>query len=82
MKTLLTLSNHLGEIKYRNWNETNSSNETAKTGLFSYNSIQELNTKNMGNSPRFLSITHTILSAKWFRSYRISKIDVAADFCF
>jgi hypothetical protein len=23
-----------------------------------------------------------ILSSKWFRSYRISKIDFAADFCF
>jgi hypothetical protein len=41
-----------------------------------------MNTKNMGNSPSFLSITHTILSAKRFRSYRISKIDFAADFCF
>jgi hypothetical protein len=36
----------------------------------------------MDNSPRFLSITHMILSAKWFRSYRISKIDFTADFCF
>jgi hypothetical protein len=51
-------------------------------GLFSYNSVPELNTKNMGNSPSFLSVTHTILSAKRFRSYRILKIDFAADFCF
>jgi hypothetical protein len=51
-------------------------------GLFAYNSVLELNTKNMGNSPRFLSITHTILSAKRLRSYRISKINYAADFCF
>jgi hypothetical protein len=51
-------------------------------GLFHYNSVPELTTKNMGNSPRFLSVTHTILSAKWFRSYRILKIDFAADFCF
>jgi hypothetical protein len=55
---------------------------TAKMGLFGYNSVLELNTKNMRNSPIFLSITHTILSAKRFRSYRILKIDFAADFCF
>jgi hypothetical protein len=53
-----------------------------KIGLFGYNSVRELNTKNMGNSPSFLSITHTILSAKRFRSYRIPKINFAADFCF
>jgi hypothetical protein len=53
-----------------------------KTKLFDYNSVWELNTKNMENSPRFLSVTHTILSAKWFRSCRILKIDFAADFCF
>jgi predicted phosphoadenosine phosphosulfate sulfurtransferase len=52
------------------------------TGLFSYNSVRELNTKNMGNSSGFLSVTHTILFAKQFRSYRFSKIDFAADFCF
>jgi hypothetical protein len=51
-------------------------------GLFGYNSVPELNTKNMGNSRIFLSINHTILSAKRFRSYRISKINIAADFCF
>jgi hypothetical protein len=51
-------------------------------GLFCYNSVWNLNTKNMGNSPRFLSVTHKILSTKRFRSYRISKIDFAADFCF
>jgi hypothetical protein len=53
-----------------------------KTGLFSYDSVPELNTKNMGNSPSFLSITHMTLTAKRFRSYRISKIDFAIDFCF
>jgi hypothetical protein len=36
----------------------------------------------MGNSPSFLSVTHTILSVKRFRSYRIPKIDFAADFYF
>jgi hypothetical protein len=60
----------------------NNSKETVKTGLFGYNSVLELNTKNIYNSPSFLSVTHTILSAKRFRSYRILKIDFAADFCF
>jgi hypothetical protein len=82
MKTSLTQSNHLREIEYRNWNNPNSRKETVKKGLFGYNSVQELKTKNMGNSPSFLSVTHTILSTKRFRSYRILKIDFAADFCF
>jgi hypothetical protein len=51
-------------------------------GLFSYNSVLELNTKNMDSSPNFLSVTYTILSAKRYRSYRILKIDFAGDFCF
>jgi hypothetical protein len=51
-------------------------------GLFGHNSVPELKTKNMGNSPSFLSITQTILSVKRFRSYIILKIDFAADFCF
>jgi hypothetical protein len=82
MKTSLTQSNHLREIKYRNWNKANSSKKTVKTGLFGYNSVRELNTKNMGNSPSILSITHAILSAKQFRSYRIPMINFAADFGF
>jgi hypothetical protein len=45
-------------------------------------SVPELNTKNLGNYPRFLTITHTTLSTKQFRSYRILTIDVAAEFCF
>jgi hypothetical protein len=77
-----SLGNHLGEIKCRNWNEANSSKETVKTRLFCFNSVPEMNTKNMDNSPSFLSVTHTILSAKRFRCYWISKIDFAADFCF
>jgi hypothetical protein len=50
--------------------------------LFGHNSVLELSTKNIGNSPSFLSANHTILSAKRFRCYGISKIDFAADFCF
>jgi hypothetical protein len=51
-------------------------------GLFSYNSVPELKTKDMGNSPSFLSVTHMILSTKQCRSYRMSKINFVADFCF
>jgi hypothetical protein len=36
----------------------------------------------MGNSNKFISIAHSSLPAKWFRSYRILKIDFTADFCF
>jgi hypothetical protein len=49
--------------------------------LFPKDFILELNTKNLGNSPSFLTITRTTLSAKQFRSYRILMIDIAAEFC-
>jgi hypothetical protein len=49
--------------------------------LFPKEFLPELNTKNMGNSIIFLTITHTTLSAKWFRKYRILTMDVAAEFC-
>jgi hypothetical protein len=52
-----------------------------ETELFPKDSVLELNTKNMGNSPSFLTITHTTLSARQFRSYEILTIDVAAEFC-
>jgi hypothetical protein len=61
--------------------KASSSKLKAKTELFLKDSIMELNTKNLGNSPRFLTITHTTLSAKRFRSYRILTIYVAAEFC-
>jgi hypothetical protein len=47
-----------------------------------YDSVLELNTRNLGNSLNLLTITHTTLSAKRFRSYGILMIDVAAKFCF
>jgi hypothetical protein len=50
--------------------------------LFPMDSVPELNTKNLGNSPCFLTITYTTLSTKWFRCYLILTIDVAAEFCF
>jgi hypothetical protein len=43
--------------------------------------VSELNTKNLGNSPIFLTITHTTLSARRCRSCGILTIDVAAEFC-
>jgi hypothetical protein len=49
--------------------------------LFPREFVLELNTKNLGNSPNFLTITHKTLSAKQFRSYGISMIDVATEFC-
>jgi hypothetical protein len=40
-----------------------------------------LNTKNLGNSTSFLTITYMTLSTKRFISYGILTIDVAAEFC-
>jgi hypothetical protein len=40
-----------------------------------------LNTKNLDNSTRFLTISHTTLSAKRFRRYGILTIDITAEFC-
>jgi hypothetical protein len=50
--------------------------------LFPKEFVLELNTKNLGNSTSFLTITDMTLSAKWFRKYGILTIDVAAVFCF
>jgi hypothetical protein len=44
--------------------------------------IPELNTKNLGNSTSFLTITHLPLSTKRFRKYGILTIDVVAVFRF
>jgi hypothetical protein len=50
--------------------------------MFAREFVLELNTKTLGNSPSFLTTTHMTLSAKRFRNYGISMIDVAAEFCF
>jgi hypothetical protein len=50
--------------------------------LFPKEFVPELNTKNLGNSTSFPTITHMTLSAKQFRKYRNLTIDVAAVFCF
>jgi hypothetical protein len=60
----------------------NSSKEKVKTELLPKDSVLELITKKLDNSPSFLTIPHMTLSAKRFRSYRILTIDVAAKFCF
>jgi hypothetical protein len=49
--------------------------------LFPKEFVLELNTKNLGNSTSFLTITHMTLSTKRFRRYGILTIDVAAEFC-
>jgi hypothetical protein len=51
-------------------------------GLFRYDYVPELNTKNLGNSPIFLFVTHMTLSTKRFKSYRISKFYFTAEFSF
>jgi hypothetical protein len=43
------------------------------------NFVLELNTKNLGNSPSFLTITHMTLSSR--RSYGILMINIAAKLC-
>jgi hypothetical protein len=43
--------------------------------------VPELNTKNLGNSIIFLTITHVTISARRFISYKILTIDVTAEFC-
>jgi hypothetical protein len=46
--------------------------------LFRKEFVPELNTKNLGNSTSFLTITHTTLSAKRFRKYGILRTYIAA----
>jgi hypothetical protein len=41
-----------------------------------------LNTKNLGNSTNFLTITYMTLSTKRFRKYGILMINIAVVFCF
>jgi hypothetical protein len=50
--------------------------------LFPKEFVPELNTKNLGNSASFLTITHMTLSSKRFRKSKILTIDVASVFCF
>jgi hypothetical protein len=50
--------------------------------LFPMDSVLELNTKNLGNSLKFLTITHMTLFVKRFGSYGILMIDIASKFYF
>jgi hypothetical protein len=50
--------------------------------LFPKDSVLDLTTKNLDNSPRFLTNIHATLYTKWFRNYGILMINVAAEFCF
>jgi hypothetical protein len=50
--------------------------------LFPKEFVLKLNTKNLGNSASFLTITHMTMSTKQFRKYKILTIDVADVFCF
>jgi hypothetical protein len=43
--------------------------------------VLELNTKNLGNSTRFLTLTHMTMSTRRFISYGSLMIDVTAEFC-
>jgi hypothetical protein len=82
MKILLTPKLITFESKCRNLYKANSNKEKAKTELFPNDSVLELNTTKVGNSPRILTITHTTLFTKWFRSYGILTINLAAEFRF
>jgi hypothetical protein len=59
-----------------------ASKDKSNLGLFGWGSSLELNTKRLGNSPSFPSVTYSALSNKQFRSYRFLRIDFAAEFCF
>jgi hypothetical protein len=72
---LITIKTQCGNLL-----KANSSKEKAKTGQFCYETVLEPNTKNLGNSLSFLTHTHTTLSAKRFRNYRILTINIAAEF--
>jgi hypothetical protein len=61
--------------------KVNGSKKKVKTELLLKNFVLVLNIKNLGNSTSFLTITHMTMSAKWFISYGILNIDVAAEFC-
>jgi hypothetical protein len=59
-----------------------SSKKKAKMEQLRPDSVLELNTKNLGNSLSFPSITQTTPFAQWFKGYEILNIDLAAESCF
>jgi hypothetical protein len=42
--------------------------------------VLELNTKNLGNSSIFLTLTHMTMSARWYISYGSLTVNIAAEF--
>jgi hypothetical protein len=75
MKTLLTPNDLPQKDRTELCIKANMSNTKAKTELFPMDSVLELNTKNLGNSPSFLTITHMTLFAKWFGSFNVQLHD-------
>jgi hypothetical protein len=73
---------HLEKIETEICTKANINKEKAKTELFSMDSVLELTTKNLCNSPNFLTITHMTLSVKRFGSYDVLNFDFATEFCF
>jgi hypothetical protein len=80
MKTLLSPKLITIKTQCENLYKAKSSKEKVKMEQFCYEPVLEPNTKKFGNSPRFLTHTHTTLSAKRFGNYRILTINVAAEF--
>jgi hypothetical protein len=60
----------------------NSSKEKVEMGQFRPDSVPELNTKNLGNSLSFPSVTQITPFTKQFRSHGILNIILAAESCF
>jgi hypothetical protein len=59
-----------------------SRKKKAKMEQLGPDSVLELNTKNLGNSLTFPSITQTTLFPQWFNSYEMLNIDLTAESCF
>jgi hypothetical protein len=56
--------------------------EKSNMGLFRWDFSLEMDSKKVGKSPSFPSVTYSASSDKWFRSYRILNIDFTDEFCF
>jgi hypothetical protein len=58
MKALLTLKHHVGTVNTKSRIKPTAVREKQKQNKFSYDSVPELNTKKLGNSPIYLTNTH------------------------
>jgi hypothetical protein len=61
----------ISDKKLLNWNNVSSSKKKAKMEQLGPDSVPELNTKTLGKSLSFLSVTRTTLFAQRFMSYKI-----------